>query len=319
MDGGQPASLSSQAQADPTGTVVVPPSSLSCEAPPFVPGWCQTSWLLPECHIDAQAEPENGSGEVISGASYLGVHVNPSPVEASADVSVSVAHNQNVCFQNFDFMPSNIPGESEGFQEESVLDLDMNLVDIPADKLVPSSINFHLPQTMQEGLSDTIPEIAVVSFTSPLGTNINVYPSCISGSCKCQYGIGGVLSQLKPCRFAGLIHTCMGDRMSDFEKLLWGITDGFPIVDQDVEAYECANYSSILDDDSRSKMDIIIRRELDEGMISIVDSKPKCVHALGAVPKASGGIRPITDCSRPLGKSINNFCDSLKLHVNRDV
>ena len=34
---------------------------------------------------------------------------------------------------------------------------------------------------------------------------------------------------------------------------------------------------------------------------------PQCVHSLGAVKKSDGRLRPITDCSRPDGSSINNF------------
>lgn len=55
----------------------------------------------------------------------------------------------------------------------------------------------------------------------------------------------------------------------------------------------------------------IIRAELEEGMISIVEQVPHCIHALGAVGKPDGGIRPITDCSRPTGRSINNYSSSL--------
>ena len=101
------------------------------------------------------------------------------------------------------------------------------------------------------------------------------------------------------------------DRKVEFEKLLWGITDGFPNVDQEVEPYECSNYNSILNKDSKAKMNSIIKSELEGGIISISTSKPHCVHALGAVPKASEGIRPITDCSRPLYRSVNNSCESL--------
>ena len=46
-------------------------------------------------------------------------------------------------------------------------------------------------------------------------------------------------------------------------------------------------------------------------MISQVDSKLTCIHALGAVPKNSGGIRHITDCSRPDGISVNYHCETL--------
>ena len=37
------------------------------------------------------------------------------------------------------------------------------------------------------------------------------------------------------------------------------------------------------------------------------DSMPHCVHTLGADPKAGGGFRPITNCKRPLGSSINIY------------
>lgn len=68
---------------------------------------------------------------------------------------------------------------------------------------------------------------------------------------------------------------------------------------------------TILEPGPKLAMDKIICDELAEGMISIVDFLPHCVHALGAVEKPDGGIRPITDCSRPTGKSINNFSDGL--------
>ena len=39
----------------------------------------------------------------------------------------------------------------------------------------------------------------------------------------------------------------------------------------------------------------------------MVDRKPHCIHALGAVEKSSGGFRPITDASKPDWFSINNY------------
>ena len=56
---------------------------------------------------------------------------------------------------------------------------------------------------------------------------------------------------------------------------------------------------------------MLVRKELLEGMISVAEAKPTCIHSLGAVPKAGGGMRPITDCSRPQGQSVNNYCSSL--------
>lgn len=36
-------------------------------------------------------------------------------------------------------------------------------------------------------------------------------------------------------------------------------------------------------------------------------TKPRNVHAIGAVPKADQSYRPITDCRRPLHISVNNY------------
>ena len=58
-------------------------------------------------------------------------------------------------------------------------------------------------------------------------------------------------------------------------------------------------------------LDSIIGKELSEGYLKIVKSKPTCIHKMGAVPKPDGGIRPITDCSMPKDISVNNFCNDI--------
>ena len=145
---------------------------------------------------------------------------------------------------------------------------------------------------------------------SPLGKPVTVYSSCITGNCSCVYYIGDVPCQLKPCRFAAVIFS-NPDWAHKYTDLLWCITDGFPIVDDDVPSYYCRNYNSITEPVGKEKMDKIVRSELAENVISMVDYTPHCVHSLGAVPKPGGGIRPISDCSRPTGLSVNNFCSSL--------
>lgn len=57
-------------------------------------------------------------------------------------------------------------------------------------------------------------------------------------------------------------------------------------------------------------MNSIITTEVREGKISICEVIPNCVHAIGGVPKKDGSLRPITDCSRPIGRSINNYMNS---------
>ena len=150
----------------------------------------------------------------------------------------------------------------------------------------------------------------VCSVCSPKGSTVNVYDACVKGNCTCVYVIGDVPCQLKPCRFAAII-CCNAGWADKYADLLWNITDGFPVVDTEVPSYHCENYSSILDPQSKGKMDKIIRNELAENVISIVDYSPHCIHSLGAVPKPGGGIRPITDCSRPTGSSVNNYCESI--------
>ena len=54
-------------------------------------------------------------------------------------------------------------------------------------------------------------------------------------------------------------------------------------------------------------MDSLFTKELALGRISMVQTKPRCVHPIGRVPKTdSGKSRPITDCSRPHGISLND-------------
>ena len=117
--------------------------------------------------------------------------------------------------------------------------------------------------------------------------------------------------QLKPCRFASLMYVEKVVRASDRLSLLWSVTDGFPIVQGEIPSYTCENYKSILEPDSKKQMDVINRKELEKGIISISKVKPHCIHSLGAVPKPGGRLRPITDCSRLHELSVNNFCGSL--------
>ena len=90
--------------------------------------------------------------------------------------------------------------------------------------------------------------------------------------------------------------------------LLDGICHGFKLVDPGVQldGYFCKNYDSAAIQ-AKSEIDVIIRDEVESGKLSVVSTQPLCVHAMGAVVKSSGGIRPITDASRPENLSINQF------------
>ena len=138
-----------------------------------------------------------------------------------------------------------------------------------------------------------------------------VYYDCSTGICSCVHLIGGIPTQLKPCRAAQFL---FGDdrlqTMNDSEvNFIWsGFVNGFAIVDDDCPAsYFCQNYDSILESKAYEEMSHLLRQELSEHKVSRVESTPTCVHSLGAVWKSNGKLRPITDCSRPDGASINNY------------
>ena len=96
------------------------------------------------------------------------------------------------------------------------------------------------------------------------------------------------------------------------QYLLDGITNGFAIVDagDKVSSYYCDNYSSVLTGDAYKFVDKLISSEISEGKYVEASSIPHCVHALGAIPKQDGSYRPITDCRRPEGVSINNHMNT---------
>ena len=54
----------------------------------------------------------------------------------------------------------------------------------------------------------------------------------------------------------------------------------------------------------------LLEKEIVEGKVPRMSDPPHCIHSLGAVRKANGSLRPITDCSRPEGSSINNYMSS---------
>ena len=167
------------------------------------------------------------------------------------------------------------------------------------------------------GISREFPTMFHIEFTTPVVEEVPevvVYSDCIRGSCTCCHYIGNVPAQLKPCRAAPFL---FGDGAiesipHDDRMYLWkGLVCGFDIVDPECPAaYTCSNYDSILSAEFRQEMTDLLVKEISEHKVSIVDSAPRCIHSLGAVVKANGKLRPITDCSRPDGSAINNYMES---------
>lgn len=125
-----------------------------------------------------------------------------------------------------------------------------------------------------------------------------------------DYKIGGVPVQLNPAAwFYELQYENDGYLKSYIQK---GVLGGFDIIDDPslVTGYDSSNYSSVLFDPAYSYIDTLIRDEIDKGKYLVVNEKPKCIHALGAVKKSDSTYRPITDCSQPDNGSINNFMET---------
>ena len=91
-----------------------------------------------------------------------------------------------------------------------------------------------------------------------------------------------------------------------------GIQHGFAIVDDcdHISPYYCENYASILKPEAFAFVDNLISTEIQEGKYVLASSQPHCVHSLGAIPKSDRSFRPITDCRRPEGVSINNHMET---------
>ena len=157
----------------------------------------------------------------------------------------------------------------------------------------------------------------LLQFYTPLWNDIQTLPvfeRCMDGSCDCCHLIGDKPAQLKPCRAAQFLFGPNGlPGMTEERRwYLWnGLVNGFKIVDDDcISSYVCENYDSITSEEFKEEMSTLLQTELDCHKVSLATTPPQCVHALGAVKKSDGRLRPITDCSRPDGSSINNYMSS---------
>lgn len=124
------------------------------------------------------------------------------------------------------------------------------------------------------------------------------------------HSIGGVPVQLNPAAWMYELQFENDDYLKSYIKD--GVINGFDIVDsvQDVPTYDSSNYPSVTQGLPNEYVTTLINKELYAGKYLLVHEKPKCVHSLGAVQKTDNTYRPITDCSRPQGMSINNYMQS---------
>ena len=126
-----------------------------------------------------------------------------------------------------------------------------------------------------------------------------------------SHNIGGLYSQLNMVAWCHELSYENDIHLKDF--IQFGIINGFYIVNPEeyIEPYFCSNYSSVLHGDAFLYVDELLKDELKQQKYILTDEQPHCVHSLGAIPKSDGTFRPITDCKRPLGLSINNYMSEI--------
>ena len=96
----------------------------------------------------------------------------------------------------------------------------------------------------------------------------------------------------------------------DSDFLLKGIQNGFDIIDENVviTPVQLPNHPSAKPgSELYEKATDQVLSEIQCGNYVICDSPPKIVSPMAAIPKPEGGVRLIHDCSRPSGKSVNDY------------
>ena len=133
---------------------------------------------------------------------------------------------------------------------------------------------------------------------------------CARGSCTCIFHINSSQAQLRPCRvFCEAF--LRGDTDPDWEYILRGVVFGFSVINPDCETAYLPTLRQTRDREIRGMIQGKLEGEIDRGCISVVDQAPPCVHNIFCVPKDDGGGRAIVDCSRPKGRSVNDFTDTV--------
>ena len=97
----------------------------------------------------------------------------------------------------------------------------------------------------------------------------------------------------------------------DRSFIIDGIKNGFDIIDPspEVSPVSCRNHPSALPNSAlHKKATEQVRKEIECGNYVLCQTPPKIVSPMAAIPKPDGDVRLIHDCSRPTGKSVNDYC-----------
>ena len=97
----------------------------------------------------------------------------------------------------------------------------------------------------------------------------------------------------------------------DKEFLLNGIKNGFDIIDEDVHVspVNCITHPLAKPNNPLyEKASKQILKEIQAGHYVFCDNPTDVVSPMAAIPKSDGEMRLIHNCSRPSGKSVNDYC-----------
>ena len=189
--------------------------------------------------------------------------------------------------------------------------VDLSCISIGMEDAFVNSSEF-VPASTFVNSDVTVEECVFYPPVSGGGRVVEIYKSCINGTCNCVNLIGGIHCDLRPCRVGYFLFSGSCVLPSFTVGKVWdGLCDGFEIVDENCTSkYDCENYLSISKGRFKNEMSDLLKSELLEGKVSFCESKPRCIHSLGAVTKSDGRLRPITDCSMPEEDCINNFMNT---------
>ena len=213
-----------------------------------------------------------------------------------------------------------VPGETGNVGQSLLGQSSAVLCDIDIDAHV---LRKHVPDSVHDGgaVLDSLAHGNLISFDSSdqqlrPNADLGCYTTCpsivpcdINVRLEPRHYVGGSKSQMNVHSWNYYLNSESDSIKRSY--LADGIMNGFRIVDDNanIDPYECPNYGSVLHSDAFEFVDNLIRSELSDEKFVFSEFSPHCVHSLGAIPKQDGGFRPITDCSKPYGISINNFME----------
>ena len=90
-----------------------------------------------------------------------------------------------------------------------------------------------------------------------------------------------------------------------------GIIFGFQVINDVDNLSYMTSSRPIKSEALRDIIETRLSNEIDQQMLSVVDSPMTCMHLLFCIPKATGRGRLIVDCSLPKGQSVNKYTNQM--------